>query len=125
MTDKLLKPPSKAQRLVVSLILLGIFILWIRSEKFWFAAITFGALSLTLAGFSKNLFLSNVSGRFGLLVAKLGYTVSRKSIQLLYIVFIVPLNLLIRRKIIKQYNINNPKPELFNSEVNVDFESYF
>lgn len=125
MTDKLLKPPSKAQRLVVSLILLGIFILWMRSEKFWFAAITFGALSLTLAGFSKNLFLSNVSGGFGLLVAKLGYTVSRKSIQLLYIVFIVPINLLIRRKIIKQYNINKPKPELFNSEVNVDFESYF
>lgn len=125
MTDKLLKPPSKAQRLVVSLILLGILILWMRSEKFWFAAITFCALSLTLAGFSKNLFLSNVSGRFGLLVAKLGYTVSRKSIQLLYIVFIVPLNLLIRRKIIKQYNINKPKSESFNSEMKVDFESYF
>lgn len=125
MTDKLLTPLSKAQRLVVSLMLLGIFILWIRSEKFWFAAITFGALSLTLAGFSKNLFLSNVSGRFGLLVAKLGYTFSRKSIQLMYIVFIVPLNLLIRRKIIKQYKINNPESEFFNSEVNCNFESYF
>lgn len=125
MTDKLLKPPSKAQRLVVSLTLLGIFILWMRSEKFWFAAITFGALFLTLVGFSKNLFLSNVSGRFGLLVAKLGYTISKKTIQLLYIVFIVPLNLLIRRKIIKQYNINKPKSEFFNSDVNVDFESYF
>jgi Zn-dependent protease with chaperone function len=95
------------------------------SEKFWFAAITFVALFLTLAGFSKNVFLSNISGRFGLLVAKIAYIISRKFIQLIYIVFIVPLNLLIRRRIIKQYNIYKPESEFFNSEANIDFESYF
>ena len=99
MTDKLLKSPSKVQRVVISLILLGIFILWVSSEKFWFAAITFGALFLTLAGFSKNVFLSNISGRFGLLVAKIAYATSRKLIQLIYIVLIVPLNVLIRTAI--------------------------
>ena len=125
MTDKLLKSPSKVQRVVISLILLGIFILWMSSEKFWFAAITFGALFLTLAGFSKNVFLSNISGRFGLLVAKTAYAISRKLIQLIYIVLIVPLNVLIRRRIIKQYNIDKPESEFFNSEANIDFESYF
>ena len=125
MTDKLLKSPSKVQRVVISLILLGIFILWVSSEKFWFAAITFGALFLTLAGFSKNVFLSNISGRFGLLVAKIAYATSRKLIQLIYIVLIVPLNVLIRRRIIKQYNIDKPESEFFNSEAHIDFESYF
>jgi hypothetical protein len=125
MTDKLLKSPSKVQRVVISLILLGIFILWVSSEKFWFAAITFGALFLTLAGFSKNVFLSNISGRFGLLVAKIAYAISRKLIQLIYIVLIVPLNVLIRRRIIKQYNIDKPESEFFNSEAHIDFESYF
>ncbi len=125
MTERLLKPPSKVQRVVISLILSGIFILWMSSEKFWFAAITFGALFLTLAGFSKNVFLSNISGRFGLLVAKMAYTISRKSIQLIYIVLIVPLNILIRRRIIKQYNIDKPESEFFNSKANIDFESYF
>jgi hypothetical protein len=125
MTDKLLKSPSKVQKLVISLILLGIFTIWMSSEKFWFAAITFVALFLTLAGFSKNVFLSNISGRFGLLVAKIAYIISRKFIQLIYIVFIVPLNLLIRRRIIKQYNIYKPESEFFNSEANIDFESYF
>ena len=125
MTDKLLKSPSKVQRVVISLILLGIFILWVSSEKFWFATITFGALFLTLAGFSKNVFLSNISGRFGLLVAKIAYATSRKLIQLIYIVLIVPLNVLIRRRIIKQYNIDKPESEFFNSEAHIDFESYF
>jgi hypothetical protein len=125
MTDKLLKSPSKVQRVVTSLILLGMFILWMISEKFWFAAITFVALFLTVAGFSKNVFLSNISGRFGLLVAKIAYTLSRKLIQLIYIVLIVPLNVLIRRRIIKQYNIDKSESELFNSEANIDFESYF
>jgi Zn-dependent protease with chaperone function len=125
MTDKLLKSPSKVQRVVISLILLGIFILWVSSEKFWFAAITFGALFLTLAGFSRNVFLSNISGRFGLLVAKIAYAISRKLIQLIYIVLIVPLNVLIRRRIIKQYNIDKPESEFFNSEAHIDFESYF
>jgi hypothetical protein len=125
MTDKLLKSPSKVQRVVISLILLGIFILWVSSEKFWFAAITFGALFLTLAGFSKNVFLSNISGKFGLLVAKIAYAISRKLIQLIYIVLIVPLNVLIRRRIIKQYNIDKPESEFFNSEAHIDFESYF
>ena len=125
MTDKPIKSPSKVQRVFISLILLGIFILWVSSEKFWFAAITFGALFLTLAGFSRNVFLSNISGRFGLLVAKIAYAISRKLIQLIYIVLIVPLNVLIRRRIIKQYNIDKPESEFFNSEANIDFESYF
>lgn len=125
MTDKLPKSPNKVQRFVVSLTLLGIFTLWMSLEKFWFAAITFGALFLTLAGFSKNVFLSDISSRFGLLVAKVAYIISRKFIQLIYVIFIVPLNLLIRRRIIKQYNIDKPKSEVFNSETNIDFESYF
>ena len=125
MTDKFLKSPSKVQRFIISLILLGIFLLWMRSEKFWFAAITFGALSLTLAGFSKTKFLSNVSDRFGSLVAKISYTFSRKLIQLMYVLCIVPLNFVIRRKIIKQYNIKEPRSEFLKSDVNINFESYF
>lgn len=125
MTDKLSKSPSKVQRIVISLILIGIFFLWMRSGKFWFAAITFGALSLTLAGFSKSIFLSNISDKFGLSVARIGYTISRKLIQLIYILCIVPLNSVVRRKIINQYNIKEPKSEFLNSDVNINFESYF
>lgn len=125
MTDKLVNPLSKKQRILVLLILLGILIMWVRSEKFWFSIITFGALLLTFAGFSKNVFLSSISARFGLFVATIAYTVSRKFIQLVYIVIIVPLNFLVRRKINKQYNIQKPEPEFLNIETNIDFESYF
>lgn len=125
MTDKLENPLSRKQRILVLLILLGILIMWVRSEKIWFSIITFGALLLTFAGFSKNVFLSSISARFGLLVATVAYTVSRKFIQLIYIVIIVPLNFLVSRKINKQYNIQKPEPEFLNMETNIDFERYF
>ena len=127
MTKKTAKPLSIPQRLVVSLLLMTILTFWIYSNKFWYASIVFMVLVLTVFGFSRNVFLNYLSNIFSSIIARIAYYVSRFIIKVMYLLLIFPINSIINKKIMRDYNISQTKirPNNLNSGNMVDFESYF
>jgi hypothetical protein len=127
MTKKTAKPLSIPQRLVVSLLLMTILTFWIYSNKFWYASIVFMVLVLTVFGFSRNAFLNYLSSIFSSIIARIAYYVSRFIIQVMYLLLIFPINSIINKKIMRDYNILQTKirPNNLNSGNMIDFESYF
>ena len=127
MTKKTAKPLSIPQRLVVSLLLMTILTFWIYSNKFWYASIVFMVLVLTVFGFSRNVFLNYLSNIFSSIIARIAYYVSRFIIQVMYLLLIFPINSIINKKIMRDYNILQTKirPNNLNSGNMIDFESYF
>lgn len=125
MTSAYPKTPTLTQRVIVSLILSATLLLWVRSGKFWFALVTFIALSLTLLGFSKVASISNISNKFAFLVAKVASVLSRILIQLIYMIIIAPLNFAIRKKLRKQYGFSKVSSESHDANEDIRFEGYF
>ena len=69
-------------------------------------------------------YLSNI---FSSIIARIAYYVSRFIIQVMYLLLIFPINSIINKKIMRDYNILQTKirPNNLNSGNMIDFESYF